>query len=536
MPFNPAADRLPLGATGSVTPPSRSRLCSRLLNIAAVGSLVIAPSATFACSDVPAADLSMSASAGSADCTDYGMSNIPWTALGNNNGQLRDETGCYSLVHMPEGTGRKWLMLMSPDNKTLYPFDSTDDGITWSGVLDGSAKIRPQKFGINNKCSDLVWEPGSGTLHVYVTSNGGTDVYHGSSTDRGDSWIGSSTDIVLSPGAAGSWDELGIENPCVIDVGAYDPTFVAANPGRRFVLAYAGTGGDQPPPQFGCTIPLNLRWNGIGLAFSSDWAGDAANGYRFTRLHNQGQRDEGRVLAPDLEEDWQNRQVYRPRLVVGPNPTGPGHALYLFYVGAGSLSSNECRCQAIGYGISTDWGMNWKWGGRDFPAFEGLPYLWNQKDSYCPDLVDMGNDLRLYYLGTGRGTTVLGGVETAWANLGFPPRPAANHSDLGLSIPTKLSDGVTTFLRASPNPASGGVSLRIAEELRSLSGTAEVTAVDVSGRSVATLWSGDANDLPGEFEWDGTTRQGSTMVSGRVFLVLSVEGRRVATAPITLRR
>lgn len=459
-------------------------------------------------------------------------------------------SGCGTVIY-PSGNRQRFFRYVSTNgiDWTQDPagcpvFDGKRDPIL---AIDGVTPIQIP----NVKCVDLV-ESTPNELHMYFNDVPGTMIVHAVSYDQGRCWTGARAVFDAKSCGGSCWDKI-VHTPTVIDIAAYAPSFVSANPKKRFIMGYSGlTSADA--------------WEGIGIAYAATWDGPFER-YRFPYPHPLGQAFTNTDTPPAGQGgEWQQKCIYRPRLVVRPD-TGE---LTLFYVGA-YLGGLGLPRGSIAYATSSttgagSWGRCWKLnatstcvnpGYQDAPIFAGTgnPPDYDSKDTWCPDLINepdptSANDpdpfapnatVRLYYLCTSLDSTVAGGIrvaESPWSDL--PSTPAKSdpptHGDLALRPAVSTTQAPRSFLSAHPNPMTHSVQLSLDLSARSLDGTLELDILDPSGRRVRRLWSGYATTAPAALEWDGQDGRGRAVPSGRYAVVIRRGEQVLETATVSVLR
>ncbi|MCC7143176.1 MAG: hypothetical protein IT349_13845 [Candidatus Eisenbacteria bacterium] len=406
----------------------------------------------------------------------------------------------------------------------FYRYRSTDTGMNWAPAPDTPVfSASGYGLGFNNvRCVDLNRENG-GLLHMIFSDAGYTKLAHATSSNNGISWR-NPTVIFTGLGAGNGWDE-GISNPSVIDVHQFDSGHDSQ---RRFLLAYGGL--------------LAGKWSGIGLATAPDWNGP------WTRVTsndpaNPAYGHPGRIITESGSGGtWQKGGVFRPRLIVhtGGTPSAPVYTLVCFYTGINGIGSG--RPQSIAYATSTDWGASWSTGSQSAPIFAGTGGVndLDGYDVYCPDVTNLGTDVRLYYLGTTMPAVVpkkitLMAAQAPWASLSFPPA-IAHASPIGDTRQSgaEAAPLLTAGGMAIPNPLSEGTRLRF--DRVEVSEPGEVVVVDVMGREVRKLWSGQGSRMPDELEWDGASESGHAVPAGHYIALFRIGGRPVGSIPVRVAR
>jgi hypothetical protein len=67
-----------------------------------------------------------------------------------------------------------------------------------------------------------------------------------------------------------------------------------------------------------------------------------------------------------------------------------------------------------------------------------------------------------------------------------------------------------------------------------LEGAGSLTILDIQGRRVATIWSGELREAPGQFAWDGLDGAHARVAAGRYLIRLERGGEAIATGWLTM--
>ncbi|MBK8229737.1 MAG: hypothetical protein IPK72_03935 [Candidatus Eisenbacteria bacterium] len=506
-------------------------------------SAFLTPGLALACKeDAAAGDLASLPNAVD-NCPPIGVNNpAPFLPVAGLTSPLNHGDGCYSIAKLPPRAGTTspvYVVFMREDRgpgaNGIYRWESTNQGASWSNIP--TTRVIPAgAAGIQlAKCTDLVWSNLEGRLHVYFSADNGNLMAYASSNDYGVTLTPAK--VVLTPGNTNAWDQSSVQNPSIIDIKEYDPSWVAQNPRRRIMLAYAG---------MNASLPISSpKWSGIGVAYADRWNAGGVGGRFVRRDYGATPSNPARTGACITEDPtvfWKEEKAYRPRLIVDSST----NTVYLFYVGV-----EASRCQRIAYMTSTNWGDTWECGTQcgssggvtTPPAFDGFDSPYDNKGTYCPDLIDestsSGVDLRLYYLGQSdpdMGVTLLSASTAAWPG-SPPPRPVRGARDSILL--NDRSESVTTFpefFTVSPNPSRGAFQITLHRVSGFPDGAGELAVFDVQGRGIRSIWSGELSALPATIEWDGKTEGNQPAPSGRYAIVLKSPGLAPVTAWVSLSR
>ncbi|MEZ4651751.1 MAG: hypothetical protein R3E97_23735 [Candidatus Eisenbacteria bacterium] len=379
---------------------------------------------------------------------------------------------------------------------------STDGGFTWT---DG-----PVVIGTNThwwtgiKCPDPHYLP-DGSLVVYFKASGSTPgIARAVSTDDGLTWTPDPAPVLTSGSSA-----TFVDNPSAI-----------YRYGNVWMMAYTvGCVGESTPFQLAETH----------IAMSTD------GGLTWTKSPLNP------ALVPGGCNDWDQGAIANPVLMNDPNSNAVVH---LFYTGADWINNTTRGCAKIGHAISTNYGRTWCKTGvvLDKPpvasgAWDDVQYM---VSSYT---LENNNKIRMYYWAQGAALgSGLGIAEADWPLAGCGPltepdrsvslgsdRFAESDADL-----TDLLDGSIVYLRSYPNPTGGAVVIEHNLRDASARGAGHLRVFDVVGREVATAWSGQLEDAPDHFAWNGLDRSGSRVAAGRYLLRLEAGGRALSTAWLTV--
>ena len=67
-----------------------------------------------------------------------------------------------------------------------------------------------------------------------------------------------------------------------------------------------------------------------------------------------------------------------------------------------------------------------------------------------------------------------------------------------------------------------------------MDGSGSMTILDIQGRRIATIWSGELREAPAHFEWDGLNGEHSRVAAGRYLIRLERGGEAIATGWLTM--
>ena len=410
---------------------------------------------------------------------------------------ISPHAGCFSIARR-DANFYVQLTLDGPGNG-FHRNVSTDGGFTWTS---GTVVISPNRVWWNGiKCPDLQYLP-NGDLLVYFTGGSatGAGIARAVSTDDGQTWTADPAPVLTSPVAG-----FTVDNPSVLRRSANN--WVMA-----YTLACVGPG---------VTGPFQLAET--YLASSTDgitWTHSPLNP----------------ALTPGSCGAWDQGAIANPVLLADPNSNS---TLHLFYTGANWNGTTTRGCAKIGHAISTNNGRSWCKTGvvLDHPPATSL--AWDDGQYMVSSFtLEPNNLIRMYYWAGDAAKTIdgLGIAEASWPLAGCGPAPQdvvrlGARSNRGLDSETGNAFGFE--LRAQPNPTSGGVMIQ--HDLPSgMDGSGSMTILDIQGRRIATIWSGELREAPAHFEWDGLNGEHSRVAAGRYLIRLERGGEAIATGWLTM--
>jgi predicted GH43/DUF377 family glycosyl hydrolase len=189
------------------------------------------------------------------------------------------------------------------------------------------------------------------------------------SSDSLGAWVKEATNPVLRPGAAGAWDDGGVESPDVL----YD--------GAQFHMWYTG-------------FRAGSQYSQIGHATSSDgivWQKDVTNP----------------VLEAGNRFDW-DEAASAPAVVYNSADPDPNQRWRMWYAGRGPAFT-----LSIGYAYSAD-GVNWEKSDENpvlEPTFARVDALWDDESVLSPAVTYRNGQYHMWY--AARGTQLQIGYATS---------------------------------------------------------------------------------------------------------------------------
>ena len=408
-------------------------------------------------------------------------------------------------IHQPGGSG-SYCFTIAKKSDTFYyhlhaaggfHYSTSTDGITWTPGNEAFPSTGAWYSSII--CPDVHFEgDGSGDMYLFF-QGGGNGIGYATSTDHGRTFQDSGSPVLTSQDP-----DYNVRTPSVAKLG------------NVYYMVYNEV-------CIGESAPFQLATLNLAISF------DRIN---WTPYVNNP------IVVPGPCGTYDTGTTALGQLVADPN----GTTLHLFYAGTGWMegpggNGTTRGCAKIAHAISTDRGRTWCKSGS--PVLDHPPagsqawdtqqyfvsdYTW-EKDEFSQDL------LRMYYWGQGSGYEKALGVAEALATE-LPDCPFAG-GETAVPAVRRLGTGVRLTLQ--PNPTANRTVISFAKG-SDVSGWGTVSAYDVRGRVVRSLWSGELASLPDALMWEGSSDGGSSVAAGRYLIRLESGGRTIGASWVTIVR
>jgi hypothetical protein len=239
---------------------------------------------------------------------------------------------------------------------------------------------------------------------------------------------------------------------------------------------------------------------------------------------------------------WDDGSVNRPRMVVDPQDPSTIHMFYSAYEWDPAANKPTRDCGRIGRAISTDDGFTWTKNTR--PVFEPAVGGWNWDSGHVlkPSLVvepcpsdPTKSILRLFYEGKQAHPTQYVGLGIADAPWPFGSGQCTS-AEIALQEELDPDGAPIAKITSAPNPTRGTTTIEVDLSRAQVSGEAELTIIDITGRLVRNLWVGSSLAAPSTVDWDGRESGGARVAPGRYLARMRIGDTTAGSHWITMTR